>query len=124
MGNCSERTLHREKKINSLVKKECCNYNKSKGTCILLDTKCPQMITASIICSWCREAIIPLDKFLEQGIFEPEKNEKVTAKKCAVCGKAIQANPNRAKYCPKCALQVHKNKTVAARKKKQINGCN
>ncbi len=107
------------KKVHSLVKNQCCNYK--NGACILLDKKCPQLMTASISCSWAREAIIPLDKDLEREIFEePGKGKKVKpkapAKLCAACGKPLP-KAARAKRCPDCTLKARKEQWAKSKRK-------
>ena len=51
------------RKVNTLVKKECCNCE--NGNCILLDDGdtcvCPQLISYSLLCKWFRIAVLPLD---------------------------------------------------------------
>ena len=50
------------RKVNTLVKKECCNCE--NGNCILLDDGdtcvCPQLISYSLLCKWFRIAVLPL----------------------------------------------------------------
>ena len=54
------------RKVNSLVRRECCNCD--NGHCILLDDGdecvCPQLISYSLLCKWFRIAVLPLDKLL------------------------------------------------------------
>lgn len=109
------------RKVHPLVKSECCNYSKNKGTCILLGRKCPQLITASVMCSWCREAIIPLDKELECEIFEHEKSEKVKQKtafkKCDTCGRNFKPKSSWSRRCPECALKVRRGQLAKSQRK-------
>ena len=59
-------TPPQSRKVNSLVKKECCNCE--RGHCILLDDGeecvCPQLISCSLLCKWFQIAVLPLDKLL------------------------------------------------------------
>ena len=59
-------TPPQSRKVNSLVKKECCNCD--NGHCILLDDGeecvCPQLISYSLLCKWFQTAVLPLDKLL------------------------------------------------------------
>ena len=52
------------RKVNSLVKRECCNCD--SGNCILLDDGeecvCPQLISYSLLCKWFLTAVLPIDK--------------------------------------------------------------
>ena len=56
-------TPPQSRKVNSLVKKECCNCD--NGHCILLDDGeecvCPQLISYSLLCKWFQTAVLPLD---------------------------------------------------------------
>ena len=71
------------RKVNTLVKKECCNCE--NGNCILLDDGdtcvCPQLISYSLLCKWFRIAVLPLDKLLYAELYQTEDR-----KKCTVCG--------------------------------------
>lgn len=57
------------RKVNTLVKKECCNCE--NGNCILLDDGdtcvCPQLISYSLLCKWFRIAVLPLDIVKRKG---------------------------------------------------------
>ncbi len=56
-------TPPQSRKVNSLVKKECCNCE--RGHCILLDDGeecvCPQLISCSLLCKWFQIAVLPLE---------------------------------------------------------------
>ena len=56
-------TPPQSRKVNSLIKKECCNCD--NGHCILLDDGeecvCPQLISYSLLCKWFQTAVLPLD---------------------------------------------------------------
>ena len=47
------------RRVNALVRRECCNYD--CGNCILLDNgdecACPQTISFSLLCKWFRIAV-------------------------------------------------------------------
>ena len=62
------------RRVNALVKKECCNCD--KGNCILLDDGdecvCPQLISYSLLCKWFKIAVLPLDKELYAELFKAE----------------------------------------------------
>lgn len=76
-------TPPQSRKVNSLVKKECCNCD--NGHCILLDDGeecvCPQLISYSLLCKWFQIAVLPLDKLLYAEIFKTEDK-----KCCTECG--------------------------------------
>lgn len=52
-------TPPQSRKVNSLIKKECCNCD--NGHCILLDDGeecvCPQLISYSLLCKWFQTAV-------------------------------------------------------------------
>ena len=76
-------TPPQSRKVNSLVKKECCNCE--RGHCILLDDGeecvCPQLISYSLLCKWFQIAVLPLDKLLYAELFKTEDK-----KRCSECG--------------------------------------
>ncbi len=76
-------TPPQSRKVNSLVKKECCNCD--NGHCILLDDGeecvCPQLISYSLLCEWFQTAVLPLDKLLYAELFKTEDK-----KRCTECG--------------------------------------
>ena len=84
------------------------------GDCLLLDDVCPQYISRSLHCRWFRRAVLPQQPKLEQAIFSPKK-----LRRCEVCGTGILARSGRAKYCPACAKEVHRQqKAKSARKRR------
>ena len=90
--------------------KRCCNF--LDGDCLLLDDACLQSISRSLICRWFRRAVLPQQPKLEQAILSPKK-----LRRCEVCGTGILARSGRAKYCPACAKEVHRQqKAKSARK--------
>ena len=66
------------RKVNTLVKKECCNCE--NGNCILLDDGdtcvCPQLISYSLLCKWFRIAVLPLDKLLYAELYQTEDRSR------------------------------------------------
>ena len=92
--------------------KRCCNF--LDGDCLLLDGVCPQHISRSLLCRWFRRAVLPQQPKLEQAILSPKK-----LRRCEVCGTGILARSGRAKYCPACAKEVHRQqKAKSARKRR------
>ena len=92
--------------------KRCCNF--SGGDCLLLDGACPQYISRSLLCRWFRRAVLPQQPKREQSILSPKKLHR-----CEVCGMGILARSGRAKYCPACAKEVHRQqKAKSARKRR------
>ena len=92
--------------------KRCCNF--SGGDCLLLDGACPQYISRSLLCRWFRRVVLPQQPKLEQSILSPKKLHR-----CEVCGVGILARAGRAKYCPACAKEVHRQqKAKSARKRR------
>ena len=92
-------TPPQSRKVNSLVKKECCNCD--NGHCILLDDGeecvCPQLISYSLLCKWFQTAVLPLDKLLYAELFKTEDK-----KRCTECGTSFASTSNSVKYCPDC----------------------
>ena len=67
------------RKVNSLVRRECCNCD--NGHCILLDDGdecvCPQLISYSLLCKWFRIAVLPLDKLLRRVLCVKVKQRQI-----------------------------------------------
>ena len=87
-------------KATSLIRNLCANFDTTTGLCLPLDTKCPQMITQSLICKYFRDVLLE-DKegqLLKAQIFQDD-----SVKRCEICGRPFQALSNRAKFCAECA---------------------
>ena len=112
----SRMTPGQRKRANALIRRECCNYD--SGNCLWLDDgeehTCPQSISYSVNCKWFRWWVLPQDKPLEAEIFHSGD-----IKRCAVCGAAFIPKSNRAKYCEKCAGEVHRKQKAASERKRR-----
>lgn len=105
--SCINLAPKQSRRINALIRKECCNYDGSG--CILLGGVCPQLITYShIICKWFKIAVLPLDKELHI-ILEKPKHTRI----CAICSNDFVYSSNREKYCNSC------KRTALLRRKKK-----
>ena len=66
MSDIKRLTPPQSRKVNTLVRRTCCNCD--NGNCILLDDGdecvCPQLISYSLLCKWFRIAVLPADKEL------------------------------------------------------------
>jgi predicted RNA-binding Zn-ribbon protein involved in translation (DUF1610 family) len=115
--------IHYINRVRSLIKNDCCNF--SAGKCVFLDDgeehSCPQVSAEKVLCEWFRDAILPLDVELQTEIFNRcSKSVSDTLKHCTVCGKPLAAN-SKAKYCPKCALKIHRKQKTESQRKKRLN---
>ena len=103
------------RKVNNLVKKECCNCD--GGHCLLLDDGdecvCPQLISYSLLCRWFCAAVLPADKELYADIYATEDRRR-----CEVCNAPFASSSNSVKYCPDCRKQIQRIQ-AAERKRKQ-----
>ena len=76
-------------RVNRLVKKECCNYD--KGNCSIRDNgtyvKCPQVGSKTIICDWFITSVLPIDSKLETDIVNTKE----------ATGEAIEASEKKAR---------------------------
>lgn len=103
------------RKVNSLVKKECCNCD--GGHCLLLDDGdecvCPQLISYSLLCRWFCAAVLPADKELYADIYATEDRRR-----CEICNAPFASSSNSVKYCPDCRKQIQRIQ-AAERKRKQ-----
>lgn len=109
-------TPENRRKVNALVRKQCCNYD--NGNCILLDNGdvclCPQLISFSLNCKWFRTAVLPNDKELYAKLAISDNR-----KKCVVCGTYYISTSNRSKYCDKCRRMVRLRKEADRKRKKR-----
>lgn len=99
------------RRVRHLAKTSCANYD--QGNCLLLEEngescECPQMISLSLLCRYFREAVLPGNtKLAEKLQIAP------LGKACAVCGSHFTPASNRAKYCPFCAVEMRRRRTLA-----------
>ena len=104
------------KRANSLIRRECCNYE--NGNCLALDDGepcvCVQSISYSVCCKWFRWAVLPLDKELEAEIFR-DRNMK----QCVICGASFHQKSNRSKYCDHCAQTVRRRQKAQSERKRR-----
>lgn len=116
-GSLPRMTPAQRKRANALIRKTCCNYD--GGNCLLLDDgeshTCPQSISYSICCKWFRWAVLPADAALEAGII------RRGTKHCAECGAVFVPGSNRAKYCPACAVRVHRRQKNASDRRRKTD---
>ena len=113
-------TPKQKRRVRSLIRKECCNYDQEHGDCILLGhgegRTCPQMISSQIVCSWFCHSLLKSDQTLYA-----EVTRDSSRRKCAICGTMFLPGSNRAKYCPACKEKVHrKQKTESERKRRAV----
>ena len=127
-------TPPQSRKVNALVKRECCNCD--NGHCILLDDGeecvcpqlisysllckwfrmecvCPQLTSYSLLCKWFRIAVLPGDKLLYAELYQTEDR-----KKCTECGAFFASRSNNVKYCPDCRKCIT-NRQAAERMRKR-----
>ena len=108
-------TPPQSRKVNALVKRECCNC--VDGNCLLLDDGdecvCPQLISYSLLCKWFRIAVLPGDKLLYAELYQTEDR-----KKCTECSAFFASRSNNVKYCPDCRKRIT-NRQAAERMRKR-----
>ena len=85
------------RKVNSLVRRECCNCD--NGHCILLDDGdecvCPQLISCSLLC------------------------QSEDRRRCTVCGAAFASKSNSVKYCPDCRKRITRRQAAERMRKRR-----
>ena len=106
---------------------ECCNND--GGNCLLLDNGwepcvCVQSISSSLICKYFRAAVLPLDRELEAAVLHRKES-----KQCCECGAVFLPGSNRAKYCPDCAVEIHRRQKAESERRRraecgQLEGVN
>ena len=100
-------TPPQSRKVNALVKRECCNC--VDGKCLLLDDGdecvCPQLISYSLLCKWFRVAVLPADKLLYAEL------------RCIECGASFASSSNSVKYCPECRKRITRRQAAERMRK-------
>ena len=109
-------TPRQSRKVNTLVKKECCNCE--NGNCILLDDGdtcvCPQLISYSLLCKWFRMAVLPADNLLYAKLMNTEDR-----KRCTECGALFASKSNSVKYCPECRKRITRRQAAERMRKRR-----
>ncbi len=116
MSELMRLTPRQSRKVNTLIRKTCCNF--ADGNCILLDDGeeciCPQRISYSLLCKWFRAAVLPADKLLYAEIYKTEDK-----KRCTECGVAFASTSNSVKYCPDCRKRIRRRQAAERMRKKR-----
>ena len=103
-------------RAKKLIRRLCANYD--AGNCLLLDDgdacPCPQLLTASLICRYFRNIVLPSDPELRISIlYRPD------ARLCALCGALFLPASNRAKYCRECAAKAHRRQKAECERRRR-----
>lgn len=110
-------TPQQTKRVNALVRAECCNY--FQGACDALDVgepvPCPQIASQSCLCLWFKRAVLPYDKALCAELSAPD-----IQRHCVKCGAPFQPASNRAKYCNKCVGQIKRDQARERMRRKRL----
>ena len=116
MSEIKRLTPPQSRKVNTLVRRTCCNCD--NGNCILLDDGdecvCPQLISYSLLCKWFKAAVLPLDKELYAELFKAEN-----MRRCSVCGAAFASSSNSVKYCPDCRKRITRKQAAERMRKRR-----
>ena len=116
MNGIKRLTPPQSRKVNTLVKKECCNCD--NGNCLLLDDGdecvCPQLISYSLLCKWFRIAVLPADKLLSAELYQTEDKRR-----CTECGASFASTSNSVKYCPDCRKRIQRKQAAERMRKRR-----
>ena len=93
----------------------CCNY--AEGSCLALECVCVQSISYSLLCRWFRAAVLPQDGKLYAALL-PRTGMKL----CIECQRLFTPGSNRAKYCPTCAVKIHRRQKTASERRRRASG--
>ena len=119
MSDIKRLTPPQSRKVNTLVRRTCCNCDNG-NCCILLDDGdecvCPQLISYSLLCKWFRIAVLPADKELYAELCHTED-----MRRCSVCGAPFVSSSNRAVYCPDCRKRITRRQTAERMRKMRAN---
>ena len=109
-------TPPQSRKVNSLIKKECCNCD--NGHCILLDDGEERgrgdVYKRQLLCKWFQIAVLPLDKLLHAELFKTEDK-----KRCTECGTFFVSKSNSVKYCPDCRKRITRRQAAERMRKRR-----
>ena len=117
LGNTIPHMDYRQyQRIRGLVH-QCCNN--VDGNCLLLDDGwepcvCVQSISRSLVCKYFRAAVLPLDRELETALLYKNKS-----KRCCQCGALFRPGSNRGKYCPDCAVIIHRQQKAESERRRR-----
>ena len=117
LGNTIPHMDYRQyQRIRGLVH-QCCNN--VDGNCLLLDDGwepcvCVQSISWSLVCKYFRAAVLPLDRKLETALLY-----KKGSKRCCQCGALFRPGSNRGKYCPDCAVIIHRQQKAESERRRR-----
>ena len=118
MSDIKRLTPPQSRRVNRLIKNECCNYD--GGNCILLDDGdacvCPQTISYSLLCRWFKAAVLPLDKELHAQLYHADD-----MRRCTECGASFASKSNSVKYCPDCRKRITRRQAAERMRKKRAN---
>jgi len=112
------------RKLQELVKKECCNY--FKDVCVILDEKCPMVYCIKNeegkldqkMCKWFKNYVLPANDILYHDYLQGSSKEVSNAKECSICGKSFISNDGRQTTCSVCRALDSKMKRLAKKTKK------
>ena len=107
-------TYQQFRTVRKLVHR-CCNYD--DGNCLVLECVCVQSISYSLLCCWFRAAVLPVDGVLYAALF-PQGGMKI----CVECRGLFRPGSNRAKYCPDCAVKIHRRQKAASKRRRRASG--
>lgn len=118
-------------KLKRIIKKECANYftgqNSINHYCCIVDGVCLFFgDEENERCNYFEEGVLPLDGDLEREYYSELnidceiKGDKPKPRiRCKRCGKHIEANSNRQRYCEKCKKIIKREQARASMKKKR-----
>ena len=96
-----------QRAVRTLIRNECATLPACEQEFRCSPRTCPQTENNELKCRWFIEAVLPLNRDLQNRLakrFDLGETDKTidALKPCAVCGKAFEAKSNRARYCLEC----------------------
>lgn len=124
-------------KIKRLIKKNCMNYFSECGDdnhyCCNIDGVCIYFGNVdNLRCHYFEQGVLPIEAVLEKEYYLElniksynEKIEKPKPRiKCKGCGKNIEANSNRQRYCERCKKNIKREQARTSMKKSRDKRAN
>jgi tRNA(Ile)-lysidine synthase TilS/MesJ len=112
------------RKLQDLVKKECCNY--FTDVCIILDKKCPMVYCIrneegkldQKMCKHFKNYVLPANDILYHEYLAETSSDISNSKECSICGKSFVSTDGRQTTCSVCRALDSKMKNLAKKTRK------
>jgi len=114
------------KDIQDLIRRECCNC--ISGECVPRSVPCDILAPVEMVgelpkykmCSWFKNAVLPLDDKLQYRVLAKTHDDASDFKECTLCGKMFYSTDGRQTTCKECRTMDSRRKNSVKRMKKNV----